>query len=201
MLAAIPDAAYSATLASWWVDAASPTPAQLAQAELLVRGCRIKCGVHRMPGAGGDPACWSGGFSPKVCCSLEHGPRGNLACWDVTFTYERCCGTPIAEPATPSSPSDHISEHPPFHAVIEGFFKGPTGEAISPMPSEYAFVGAAVLAALCILVSCFHRCRAWMSAWTKRRNDVCVSDVDVAMHRQKRVDHFDTTAEPWQQHQ
>eukprot|EP00930_Biecheleria_cincta_P045844 TRINITY_DN31595_c0_g1_i1.p1 TRINITY_DN31595_c0_g1~~TRINITY_DN31595_c0_g1_i1.p1 ORF type:complete len:301 (-),score=39.51 TRINITY_DN31595_c0_g1_i1:125-1027(-) len=36
----------------------------------------------------GDPACWTGGYKPEICCI---GAGGNPACWDATHSYYRCC--------------------------------------------------------------------------------------------------------------
>lgn len=35
--------------------------------------------------------CWSGPFTPRVCCDPRFGPRGNADCWTGQFNYDRCC--------------------------------------------------------------------------------------------------------------
>eukprot|EP00397_Hematodinium_sp_SG-2012_P008981 GEMP01009053.1.p1 GENE.GEMP01009053.1~~GEMP01009053.1.p1 ORF type:complete len:440 (+),score=119.75 GEMP01009053.1:237-1556(+) len=41
--------------------------------------------------------CWTGGFTPELCCqgsasaSTEPGGFGNPQCWDAIFTHEACC--------------------------------------------------------------------------------------------------------------
>eukprot|EP00929_Paragymnodinium_shiwhaense_P102645 TRINITY_DN65859_c0_g2_i1.p1 TRINITY_DN65859_c0_g2~~TRINITY_DN65859_c0_g2_i1.p1 ORF type:complete len:924 (-),score=165.54 TRINITY_DN65859_c0_g2_i1:139-2910(-) len=41
------------------------------------------------PAQVGDPACWTGGFVPEICCHPP--PLGNLGCWDIEYNYARCC--------------------------------------------------------------------------------------------------------------
>ena len=36
--------------------------------------------------AGGNPACWRGGFTFESCCKEDA-----EGCWDSSFTFERCC--------------------------------------------------------------------------------------------------------------
>merc|ERR1712032_853274 len=149
-------------------------------------GCRVKCGAPAKSDAGGDPACWSEGFSPKVCCSLVHGPRGNLACWDGAFTYKRCCGAPLTEalPSSPSANRSHKGELTPRAEYgtaksLESIWKLPGGVPFSPMPSEYVQYVGATLAALSALAACLHHARAWWRDRVERCNDGLMSDVDV----------------------
>lgn len=34
--------------------------------------------------------CWSGGWTPEICCSSP-GAQGNPLCWDHVYSYEKCC--------------------------------------------------------------------------------------------------------------
>eukprot|EP00747_Dinoflagellata_sp_TGD_P071095 gnl/TRDRNA2_/TRDRNA2_156872_c0_seq3.p1 gnl/TRDRNA2_/TRDRNA2_156872_c0~~gnl/TRDRNA2_/TRDRNA2_156872_c0_seq3.p1 ORF type:complete len:239 (-),score=25.27 gnl/TRDRNA2_/TRDRNA2_156872_c0_seq3:146-862(-) len=43
--------------------------------------------------AGGNPACWVGGYTFELCCG---GPRGDSRCFDAGYTYETCCVPPHA---------------------------------------------------------------------------------------------------------
>eukprot|EP00929_Paragymnodinium_shiwhaense_P086985 TRINITY_DN47327_c0_g1_i1.p1 TRINITY_DN47327_c0_g1~~TRINITY_DN47327_c0_g1_i1.p1 ORF type:complete len:284 (+),score=37.67 TRINITY_DN47327_c0_g1_i1:202-1053(+) len=101
----------------------------------------------------GDPTCWIGGFSPGLCCSRSHGPRGNQMCWDGTFTFERCCGgvaaPPAAEMAAPAQLPEKQSEEPlsRWQEATTGF--GPSVK-IEPVPDRYLWgvLGAILCAGL-----------------------------------------------------
>ncbi|KAF4708801.1 hypothetical protein FOZ62_010485 [Perkinsus olseni] len=73
------------------VQASSPPSAKGITAERCCHGSVNTVEDHQ-PVQRGNPACWVGEFTFKLCCSTEdYGSRGNPTCWNDEFTFERCC--------------------------------------------------------------------------------------------------------------
>jgi len=196
-LAAISEATYDAVIAAWRIGWHAPTPAQLAQAGLLARGCRVKCRSQQIPAGGGDPTCWIEGFSHALCCSSEHGPRGNVACWDANFNFERCCTaapspeSPLRAPSPGSSPRG-VSQGG-MQGLLAANMKGPNGEELSLVPTEYVLGAVVLFFSFWALSRCLTFLRSSMASpicCRRRRQALSGGKVSLQCQRQRRLEHF-----------